>query len=424
MRAQVLGWPLAAAAWLAVGTAGAPRPGPFRDLRAIESPAPPGSGQPFLSSSASGRVGLSWLEAAPSAGSDKGGHRLRYAEYDGSRWSAPVTAAEGVRLFVNWADVPSVVRLTSGRLAAHFLDRSGPGTYDYDVKVRMSDPSGERWGEIVTPHRDGVKAEHGFASLFDWPGDRLALVWLDGRNFDRSVPGVHGGGAPAPGALPPTPDMTLRAASVGPDGTIADEALLDGRVCECCPTAATRTANGVVVAYRDRSDQEVRDIHVVRYEDGAWTPPSPVWRDNWRIFGCPVNGPALASHGHDVAIAWFAAPDADPRVAVAFSRDGGATWSPPTRVEDGVPLGRVALTMLDDGSALVGWIETNAGRTDFRARRVAPNGERSPSAPITGVSGDRRSGYPRMVRSGREVYFAWTATDGQPRVLTAVARVD
>ena len=41
-----------------------------------------------------------------------------------------------VRLFVNWADFPSLVVLDGGRLAAHWLQRNGSGTYAYGVRIR------------------------------------------------------------------------------------------------------------------------------------------------------------------------------------------------------------------------------------------------------------------------------------------------
>ena len=33
------------------------------------------------------------------------------------------------------------------------------------------------------------------------------------------------------------------------------ESVVDTRVCECCPTAAAVTAEGVITAYRDRSER-------------------------------------------------------------------------------------------------------------------------------------------------------------------------
>ena len=79
---------------------------------------------------------------------------------------------------------------------------------------------------------------------------------------------------------------------------------------------------GPVAAYRDRSEAEIRDIAVRRLVGGEWSEPVHVGEDNWEIRGCPVNGPALAARGEDVAIAWFTGAGGTAKVSVAFSADG------------------------------------------------------------------------------------------------------
>jgi hypothetical protein len=384
----------------------------------IESPAPAGSAQPQLADAHDGGVILSWLER------NGKGHRFRFAIRRDGRWSAPVTIAEGDRLFANWADVPSVVRLPDASLVAHWLQTSGPGKYSYDVLLRHSSDDGRAWSAPLVPHGDGTETEHGFVSIVPWPGspfgDKFGVIWLDGRDFAK-----HGGGHGEAGMKA---EMSLRATipswiiggSVNRSGVaslpvstwmLGEDMLVDSRVCECCPTAAARTSRGVVVAYRDRSLGEVRDIAVARFENGRWTPGKVVQADNWQIPGCPVNGPALAASGSRVALAWFAAPENSARVQVAFSSDGGVTFGKAVRVDDGVPLGRVALTMLEDGSVLVGWLEYVKPQAEFRVRLVGSGSVRGDALTVASVTSERASGYPRIVRSGSLVTFAWGAGD-------------
>ena len=103
-------------------------------------------------------------------------------------------------------------------------------------------------------------------------------------------------------------------------------------------------------------DQEIRDIHVARLENGSWTASKAVAADNWNINACPVNGPMLSARGRDVAIAWFTAADRQHRSFVAFSRDAGRTFGAATRIDDNGTLGRVDIDLLDDGSAVASWI--------------------------------------------------------------------
>src|SRR5512134_3353406 len=145
--------------------------------RQLEAPAAEGSGEPNLAVSGDGRVLLSWIEPA-----GEEGHRLRYAaRTKGGAWSGPQTIAKGQGWFVNWADFPSVAALPDGTLFAHWLAKSGPGTYAYDVRVSASRDSGKSWSPAVVPHRDGTQAEHGFVSMTPWSTQAIGLVWLDGR---------------------------------------------------------------------------------------------------------------------------------------------------------------------------------------------------------------------------------------------------
>ena len=194
-------------------------------------------------------------------------------------------------------------------------------------------------------------------------------------------------------------------------------------MCECCPTAGAVTADGPIVAFRDRSDAEVRDIAVSRRVDGRWTAPVLVHRDNWTLRACPVNGPALAASGRSVAIAWFTMEGDQGRALVAFSSDAGATFGPPIRVDAAATLGRVDLELLADGSLVVSWIEPAESRARFQVRRVTRDGTLSAPITVAPISSGRPSGFPRIARRGQELLFAWTETEGGLRVRTASARL-
>ena len=208
-------------------------------------------------------------------------------------------------------------------------------------------------------------------------------------------------------------------AALARDGALEDEALLDARVCDCCQTAAAVTTAGPLIVYRDRSDAEIRDVASLHLRDGAWSKLQEIAADGWEIRGCPVNGPAAAAQGRRVAVAWFTAAHAAPRVKVAFSSDGGASFNLPVSVDDGRPLGRVDTVLLDDGSAIVSWVESAAAGSSLRLRRIAPDGERGSAVIVVPAGEPFANGFPQMVRAGGELVLAWTAG----RVRTAVVRI-
>jgi hypothetical protein len=60
---------------------------------------------------------------------------------------------------------------------------------------------------------------------------------------------------------------------------------------------------------------------------------------------------------------------------------------------------------------------------EVRVRRVARDGNSSPAIVVAASSAARTSGFPRMVRSGSEIVFAWTQPGDTARVRLATARL-
>lgn len=327
----------------------------------------------------------------------------------------PRTVAEGTDWFVNWADVPSVIRLANGTIVGHWLQKSASDTYAYDVRLAYSQDDGKTWSRSFTPHSDGTKTEHGFAALLQMPGAGLGLVWLDGRAMKPdSGHGGHGAGGGA---------MSVRFATFDSSWKQTSDVPVDLRVCECCPTTAAVTSDGPIAAFRNRTDDEIRDIYISRLENGKWTEPKPVHQDGWKIHACPVNGPMLSARGRDVALAWFTVKEEQGRAFVAFSHDAGRTFGAPIRLDDSGSLGRVDVELMPDGSAIASWIEFADQRTQFRARRVDRTGGRSTSITVSSIAGSRASGYPRIAAHGDEIVFAWTdSVDDGTQLRTAAWR--
>lgn len=356
---------------------------------------------------------------------------VRFAEWQGAGWSSPRTVVASDDLFVNSADVPSVMRVDASTLAAQWLRDTNPEAEAYDLLVATSRDQGATWSAPAAVHHDGTESQHGFASFFVAPGSAWGLVWLDGRRIDphaghqtstdRAAARAGAGGSAA--AADDGGAMDLMSATFDATGRQLTEERVDARVCDCCPTAVAVTSSGPLVAFRDRTAEEVRDIGVVRLEAGGWSAPRTVHADNWRINACPVNGPAVSAAGEAVAVAWFTAAGNRGRVQVAFSRDAGRTFDAPLLVADQLVRGRVDVVLLQDGSAVVSWVEVGSGASRLKLRRVSPGGEQSQAANIAGDQGELL-GYPKMERSGASLVLAWAENQGFSRVVTATIALD
>ena len=339
---------------------------------------------PQLTTSSRGVI-LSWIEDETTAPT------LRFAERTEAGWSPARTVAASDSWFLSSADVPTVLRLTNGTLVATTYPAVDLRLEAYDLLLSYSRDDGETWSPPISPHHDGTRTQHGFASPFEMPGGGLGLVWLDGRGGDMSV---------FFGAFDGTWKQTA-------------ETAVDMRACECCQTAVALTADGPLLAFRDRSPREIRDIHVALLTDGRWSQPRPVHVDNWRIEACPVNGPALSARGQRVAAAWFTVKDDLGQAYAAFSQDSGRTWGEPVRLDDETSLGHVDIELLDDGSAVATWVEFADERSQFRMRRVTPSLARSAPVTVSDGSAGRVSGYPRIARHGNDLILAWTESAGE-----------
>lgn len=371
-------------------------------IEALSTPARSDSAQPQLTVSTRGAL-LSWIERSGDRAT------LKFSERTLLGWTRAMTVASGTDWFVNWADVPSVLRLANGTLIAHWLQKSGTRTYAYDVRLSYSTDEGRTWSTSFTPHHDGTQTEHGFASLFQMRDARLGLVWLDGR----AMTGEHGG--------EPAGDMSLRFGAFDSSWKQTAESSIDLRVCECCPTAAAITSDGPIVAFRDRGPDELRNIHVARFEKNGWTESKPVHDDGWRFPGCPVNGPSLSARGRDVAIAWFTAKENQPKSLAAFSSDAGRSFGAPILIDESGSLGRVDIDLLPDRSAVAAYVASAPQGAQFRVRSVQPTGTLSEPITVATLVNNRASGYPRMAVVGNEILFAWTDRQGTSQVRTARA---
>ena len=373
--------------------AAAPQPkvaSPTWSVRVDPLQGPPGtqSSGPRLTGSDQG-VLLSWVERSG------GSTVLKFAEKQAAGWGPPTTVSSGVNWTSSPADPPVVLRRPDGSLVAAWQVATDQRLEGSDIYLTHSKDNGKTWAPPFKPHHDPTRGQHAFPSFFEAPGNALGLVWLDAR---------------AQAANPEDVDasISLRYAAFDRSWKQTADAEIDPRVCECCSTTAAVTSDGVLIAFRDRSAAEVRDIAVSRLERGTWTPSTLVHADNWEIDACPVNGPVLKARGRQAVVAWFTVKNDQGQAWAAFSGDAGRTWGAPIRLDDGASLGRVDVELLDDGAAVATWVEYANRRGQFRMRRIEPGGRGSLAVSISRTGTALSSDVPHLARHGRELVFAWT----------------
>jgi len=358
-----------------------------------DPPAGADSGMPQFTHGRRGELYLSWTE--PSGG----GHAFRFAKWEGAKWSSAETIAAGANWFVNWADFASMTVLPDGTMAAHWLTKApGAGKFGYGIRLARRAATGGPWKEF-----------HGM-SLGE-PDDYAGFLSFCGTGAVYLAPPAEGGaGKHGDGH---DHRKTLRFLRLGGGGAPAGDTQIDADVCSCCQTAIVETGNGLVAAYRDHREGEIRDISIIRTVGGAWTQPRPVHADGWKINGCPTEGPSMiAGPGDRIAVAWMTRASDRPRIQLAVSENAGESFAAPLRLDDGNPLGRPALAQMDSGELLAVWLEKTKGTmAAVRLRRGAGR-----SVTVAAAPASRTTGFPKVAVHGGKVLVAWR--DG--RVRTAV----
>lgn len=350
-------------------TAAEEKPAPPITFADLPSPAGPRALGASFTTAPDKTVWLTWVEAsaenlaaaaakksaphdhhpAPASATLAAGspNALRFATFDAAakKWSAARTIATRAEVPLSSADFPQLVIDGRGHATAVWLDGHG------GALVTTSTDRGDTWSAPTpwTTASDEVE-KFSFVRLAD---GRVLAAWLDGR---------------AKKTGPKTSPQQLYARLLGDS---APDTLVDASVCDCCQTTLTAFLDGgALLAYRGRTDSEVRDIRTARFRGNSWDEPRPLNNDDWRIAACPVNGPRLAADGGRVATAWFTAADNDPRVLASFSPDAGARFLLPLRIDLGKPVGHVDTLILRDGTMLVTWLETDGS---LWLRRISPD---------------------------------------------------
>ena len=338
--------------------------------------------------------------------------RLLFSQLGEShRWGAPKTIAVGSDWFVNWADYPVLAALSDGKLAATWLQNfQGEGAHGYGARISFSSDRGDHWSPSAPLHEDGSGPEYGFVSLAAMGPNSFGAVWLDSRNITG---GGHGAG-----------EMALYFRRFSGDGAPGPELMLDERVCDCCSTATVVDGSGALqVAYRDRDVDEVRDISLVTLGGAVGFDRRGTATDNWKIPGCPVNGPSLATHEAELSVAWFTAAGGKAAVKVATSKDGGASFGFPTKVDLGAPIGRALACYDQKGKLFVAWLEgPSPGSAEKAKWRLMSPSDDAESIVLAEVEAGRSSGFASLTNApGGGLLFAWTTTPEGERNATGVS---
>lgn len=348
---------------------------------ALANPTGPRSLQPNWSVGPDGAAVFSWIE--PSQGD---AFALKYAVRRGAAWSQPVTIAANRHFFRHPAEMPEVLAQPGGHWFAHWVESPG-GDSDAEYVFVSSSTDGAHWTTPLQAHHDKSPVQHGLASMIANPDGGGSIFWLEALKGEDNP-------------------VALKRTIVDANGKEVREEVIQSDVCGCCPTTVTRTSKGLLLAFRAHSQDNIRDIAVTRLENAKWTAPKLVNADNWKIEACPTNAASLAAQASHVAVAWFTGAQENPRELIAFSNDDGTTFTKPVTLSTGHAFGYTSMALIEDGGAIVSWLEQSPDGAKVLVRQVSAAGVAGPVLEVA-KAGRMALGYPKLFHHAGETFIAW-----------------
>ena len=364
------------------------------------------SSEPNLYTSTNGNTYLSFISSSENSELSK----LYFSklELNKLQWNNPSLINSSTDWFVNWADFPRITTNNNNGISVHFLEKSASETYSYDIKVMNSKDGGNSWNNPMKLHSDNTKTEHGFVSTINYNNNFLS-TYLDGRQNELAKDNKN-----------LKAQMTLRATSYNIDGEILMDKLIDNKVCDCCQTDLALTAdNTPITVYRDRSNNETRDIFYSYYKNSKWSTPLAVFNDNWIIAGCPVNGPAISTFNNSSSLIWYTEIDGKSEIKVAFTSDISKGFDNPILINSNDPLGRVDIEMINENSSIISYMDYVNDKAFLKLQRIDRYSGVDKSIIIDEIYNTRSSGFPKInIIDNDKTIITWTDTANKLHVKT------
>lgn len=277
------------------------------------------------------------------------------------------------------------------------------------------------WSPAVTVNDDTKPASHGFQTAAVAPDGTIFIAWLDGRDGRATTEGATGG----------TTSIYMTKSTDG-GKTWAKNVRVSTNVCPCCRVSWAFVNGKVLIAWRYVEAGDIRDIYVATSADKGetWGKPAPVFKDGWKIKGCPHVGPAMTVMNGKLYVTWFTEGSNDPAIYLAVSNDGGRTFAPRTKLSVGttdpthpqivVNEDRLAIVFqARDAKVKGGW-----GKMGVYYREIHADGAMSPL--VRAGEGKGTLTYPtaQLGLSGR-IFLGWTETvEGESKAMLLRGRLE
>ena len=264
-------------------------------------------------------------------------------------------------------DPPTIAVTKDGAIfigwTRRFTDANAKGN---DLMLSVSHDAGATFSNGVKVNDDTLPASHGMHSLAVTSDGHIVMAWLDERNIKTTPHDMSKMSSEMHHEESEPNSEVFSAISTDGGKTFSQNQKLTTEACPCCKTTLLAAADGTVyAAWRQVLEGDHRHIAVASSKDGGATfsQPTMVSNDQWQIHACPVSGAALSSSEKgEVEVAWYTEGAAGPAgLYFAHSHDGGKSFSERKLISDTAKSGTP--TLVQDGDSLTAIFSGKDGNT-------------------------------------------------------------
>lgn len=299
----------------------------FLDLTEPTQIAPQGATLPkIIYAPESGTIYLSYAMPA----GEKGANLFVKRSTDGGQtWSEPVQISQnGHMAAIDFSPQQMAIGPNGAAYVVWYNNYTQNTPYQYGKGVVMFARSTDNGKSFTPPVSVGANVNDTLASR----NFQNITVAPDGTIYVSMLNSAD--------AKPGGPGRSIRVISSEDGGqTWAGESVVSKDACPCCRTTLAAGRNGnIYVGWRQIysvGDATIRDTVVAYSSDGGetWSQPVKYYDNNWQIAGCPHAGPSLEldDRGRLHAV-WFSGAKGQLGIYHAISTDNGQSWSEPIPV--------------------------------------------------------------------------------------------
>jgi hypothetical protein len=312
---------------------------------------------------------------------------VSYSADNGRHFSVPVAVnAQPENIGAEGENRPKIAVTRNGTLHLTWTLLL-PKLYTGDVRYARSTDGGKTFSAPVTINDDKRVAGHSFESLVSDGGDRLAIVWLDGR--DRESAKAKGETYTGTSVYVSRSDDD--GASFHANYKLAEHS------CECCRTALTWATEGPVALWRNVYGSNTRDFAFANLDSGS---VRRLADDEWSIDACPHHGGGIASGGDNSLHAiWYT--HGKNRQGLFYRQVKGDRMSEPMAFGNPQAQAGHAAVAADGRTVLITWREFD-GQAYGAMALLSKDGGANWDDPRRVATSDNAADYPiPLIRDGR-----------------------